>query len=455
MVDQGGRIHGAIYAGILLNRNNTLVDQIRSLVFEGKLFDGHHIGTVTIFQWDVRVATNVILPNGNRALGTRVSAEVYDKVLENNSSWYDRAFVVNDWYISAYDPIHDFEGRVVGILYVGVLAKKYDEIRANLWKIYGGVSLVGVLLIVFVGLVFARRLTGSVDRLAQAALRFSNGELTLRVPEPWADDELRDLVRAFNSMAGALEDREQSLKNAHEQLARTNATLQQLNRNYLEMLGFVSHELKNTLGVIFTSAKTLAAGMAGELNENQAILVGGITRNIDSAVTMTRNYLDLTRIETGELSPNLETTDLVRDVIIPVIEELKGLAEQKKMILELQLPPDLPVRADPSLMKIAVKNIMGNALKYGHEGGRVRLGVERKENEITVEIRDEGPVLDQGQIRTLFGKFVRFHRDRETEYKGTGLGLFITRDIIEKHGGKIWAESRDDRYMIFTFTLPA
>ena len=135
--DPVSHVMGVIYAGTLLNRNNALVDHIRSIVTEGQVLDGRPVGTVTIFQWDVRVATNVILPNGNRALGTRVSAEVYDQVLENNRSWYSRAFVVNDWYISAYDPILDVEGRVVGILYVGVLAKKYDQIKENLWKIYG------------------------------------------------------------------------------------------------------------------------------------------------------------------------------------------------------------------------------------------------------------------------------------------------------------------------------
>ena len=149
--DRKGDEFGVIYAGFLLNRNNDLVDQIRSALFEGEELDGRPVGTVTIFQWDVRVATNVVMPNGNRALGTRVSSEVYDRVLENNRSWYSRAFVVNDWYISAYDPIHDVEGKVIGILYVGVLAAKYDNIKTDLWRIYGGLAVFSALFVVLVG----------------------------------------------------------------------------------------------------------------------------------------------------------------------------------------------------------------------------------------------------------------------------------------------------------------
>ena len=255
--DAQGKVMGVVYAGLLMNRNYSLVDRINSIVFEGQLLDGKPVGTVTIFQWDVRVATNVVLPNGNRALGTRVSSEVYDRVLENNQSWCDRAFVVNEWYISAYEPIHDIENKVVGILYVGVLAKKYDEIRDDLWKLYGGLSLAALVLVALLGLIFSRRITGPVSRIGQASRRIAEGELDLKVPEPKADDELKDLTKAFNSMAESLHDRDEKLKLAQRELEDINSELHKVNQNYLSMLGFVSHELKNTLGVIFTSAKAL------------------------------------------------------------------------------------------------------------------------------------------------------------------------------------------------------
>ena len=407
--DPVGRVMGVIYAGILLNRNHDLVDHIRSIVFEGQVLDGRPVGAVTIFQWDVRVATNVILLNGNRALGTRVSAEVYDQVLENNRSWYSRAFVVNDWYISAYDPIKDVEGRVVGILYVGVLAKKYDQIKENLWKIYGGVSLVGALLVVLVGLIFARRLTSAVEQLADGARRIAEGEPGLRVNEPDSDDELRDLTRAFNSMSHSIFDREERLKAARENLEQANAALERVNRNYLDMLSFVSHELKNTLGVIFTSARTLNAGLAGDLNENQGVLVKSIVGNIDNAVAMTRKYLDLARIEKGELEINPEAMDFIADVARPVLDELKAVIDHSGAPVQNELPDSLPLTGDPNLLRIAYKNLVDNALKYGQPAGLIRLGSQRDARILSIRGMERGAgTVGTEKLEKLFNKFVRF-----------------------------------------------
>src|SRR5512136_2411858 len=329
--DDGGKVIGAIYAGLLLNRNHGLVDKIRSIVFENKKYRGQPLGTVTILQWDCRIATNVILANGNREVGTRVSEEVYDKVLENGLNWYDRAFVVQDWYLSAYDPIHDISGKVIGILYVGVLARQYDDLKWSLWKLYGAISAGVGIFVLAIGLIFARRLTGSISRLAVAAGKIGGGNLDLNVKEPKADDEVRDLTQAFNLMAASLKERDEKLRATNEALERSNKSLEKMNRNYLDMLGFVSHELKNTLGVIYTSARALDAGIVGPLSEAQAALAHNIAKSIDGAVRMTRNYLDLARIEKGELRVIPKVIEMIGEIIDPVLDELKPMIVQQGM----------------------------------------------------------------------------------------------------------------------------
>ncbi len=119
-----GTVLGVVYGGIMLNRRYSLVDRIRNAVYGDEVYEGKPLGTVTIFLGDVRVTTNVIKADSTRAIGTRVSDEVYAKVLEQGMRFWDRAFVVNDWYLSAYDPIKDPSGDIVGILYVGLLEKK-------------------------------------------------------------------------------------------------------------------------------------------------------------------------------------------------------------------------------------------------------------------------------------------------------------------------------------------
>jgi two-component system NtrC family sensor kinase len=451
--DDKGTIIGALYAGVVLNRNHALADKIRSIVFEDKTYDGKDLGTVTIFQWDARIATNVMTADGNRAIGTRVSSDVYEKVLENDRNWYDRAFVVNNWYISAYDPIHDIEGKVIGILYVGVLAKKYDDIKQSLWKLYGAVSIGVVTFVLAVGFIFSRRLTGSLSRLADAAGRIADGELDLKVPEPSTDDEVLDLTRSFNAMASSLRDRDERLRRANTELEGANVSLQQINANYLDMLGFVSHELKNTLGVIYTSAHALDTGITGPLTENQGALVKNISKSIDQAVRMTRNYLDLARIEKGELIVQPKPIDLVGDVVSHVIDELGQAIEEKGMRLESELPASMPYSGDPDLLQIVYKNLLHNALKYGMENGTIRLGFREEETGYRFEVWNQGKGLSPDEIARLFQRFVRLG-DEVKGYRSTGLGLFITKEIIEKHGGAIRAESQPGEWINFIFTLP-
>jgi two-component system NtrC family sensor kinase len=453
VTNEKGTVVGAIYAGVLLNRNHALVDKIRSIVFEDQMYEGRHLGTMTIFQWDTRIATNVTLANGNKAIGTRVSTDVYDKVLENNSKWYDRAFVVRDWYLSAYDPIHDIGGRVIGILYVGVLAEKYDDLKWELWRLYGLLSVVAGIIVLAVGLIFSQRLSGSMTRLADAAGKIAAGNLSLNVEVPSGNDEIRDLTKAFNIMTGSLRDRDERLRAANTELENMNASLQKLNRNYMDMLGFVSHELKNTLGVIYTSARALNMGIVGNLNEQQAALVGGIANNIDTAVKMTRNYLDLARIEKGELMVQAQPLDLLEQVVEPVLRDLSPFVAGRKMRIENNLPAHVKVSGDRELLRIVYKNFIDNAVKYGREGGTIRLGCVKSGENYAFEVWNDGDGLAPDKLALLFNKFVRLHRDKDAT-RSTGLGLFITKDIIAKHGGSVRAESKEGEWIAFTFTLP-
>jgi signal transduction histidine kinase len=345
------------------------------------------------------------------------------------------------------------EGKVVGILYVGVLAKQYDDLKWDLWKLYGAISAGVGLLVLAIGLIFARRLTGSISRLAEAAGKIGSGKLDLNVKEPKTDDEVKDLTQAFNVMAASLRERDERLRATNEALQRSNQSLEELNRNYLDMLGFVSHELKNTLGVIYTSARALDAGIVGPLSESQAALAHNIAKSIDGAVRMTRNYLDLARIEKGELKVIPKETEMIGEIVDPLLDEFKPVIEQQGVTIEKQLPEAIVLKGDGALLKIAYRNLLDNALKYGKKGGRIRLGFEEKNGNLQFEVWNEGKGLTLEQVSRLFEKFVRFEGQTEAT-RSTGLGLFITREIIMKHHGDIRAESEPGRWMRFRFTLP-
>jgi two-component system NtrC family sensor kinase len=141
-----GEILGALMGGVLLNRNYEIVDRIKNIVFKDAKYKGKEIGTATIFLGDLRISTNVMDKEGNRAIGTRAMKEVQERVLEKGLPWIHRAFVVDDWYITAYEPIRDIHDQIIGMLYVGMLESKYTLLKEKLILLFFFFSMSGMLI---------------------------------------------------------------------------------------------------------------------------------------------------------------------------------------------------------------------------------------------------------------------------------------------------------------------
>jgi len=155
IIDFSGETLGVLTGGVLLSRNYEIVDRIKNIVFKDAKYKGKEIGTATIFLGDLRISTNVMDKEGNRAIGTRVSAEVHDQVLERGLPWIQRAFVVDDWYITAYEPIRDIQDRIVGILYVGLLESRYAAMKERLILLFFFFSMSGMLVALTVSFVLS------------------------------------------------------------------------------------------------------------------------------------------------------------------------------------------------------------------------------------------------------------------------------------------------------------
>ncbi|MGB7572700.1 MAG: cache domain-containing protein, partial [Thermodesulfobacteriota bacterium] len=146
IIDFNGEVLGALTGGVLVNRNFEIVDQIKNIVFKDAKYKGKEIGTATIFLGDLRISTNVIDREGNRAIGTRAMQEVQQQVLGKGVPWIQRAFVVDDWYITAYEPIRDVQDKIVGMLYVGMLESKYALMKERLILLFFFFSMSGMLI---------------------------------------------------------------------------------------------------------------------------------------------------------------------------------------------------------------------------------------------------------------------------------------------------------------------
>src|SRR5574341_682117 len=169
VLSRDGTVLGFLYGGILLNQNFDIVDKIKQTVFQGVQYQGRDIGTATVFLDDIRIATNVKNPNGTRAIGTRIAADVYAQVMERGRPWFGRAYVVNNWYITAYEPIVGVGNRILGILYVGVLEQKYLDIRRRTVAGFLGIMLAGAVLAMVLSTAVTRRVSHSIRRLVTAA----------------------------------------------------------------------------------------------------------------------------------------------------------------------------------------------------------------------------------------------------------------------------------------------
>ncbi|MBN2423462.1 MAG: cache domain-containing protein [Calditrichaceae bacterium] len=452
----GGKIQGVIYGGFLLNRKYEIVDKIRNAVFGNEVYNNKPLGTVTLFLWDVRVATNVIKADAGRAIGTRVSDEVYEKVLVKGEHFGNRAFVVNDWYLSAYDPIRDINGEIIGILYVGLLEEKYLDYRSNLIIQFLGISFFALILVVGLSFYLSGSIRRPVYNLVEATRKLARGELSARVKEGLGSREMKELAHSFNVMAGHLEKDTIELNKTSLALKKTLSEADEKNRAYMEMLGFVTHELKSPLASIVFTIGALRDKILGPLTEQQETTLKSAANSADYLYFTIENYLNLNRIEEGQFKIKVCFGNLCKDVVEPVLNRLSEMALEKKMEICCELPKNIQLECDLGLLGSVFQNLLSNAIKYGKTGGKIFIKFEDKKNSkyYKFSIYNEGKGFDKKDARNLFSKFYHFHKGGVESNTGTGLGLFVTKKIILAHGGKIWAESKPEQWAEFTFTLP-
>jgi two-component system, NtrC family, sensor kinase len=436
IMDDKRQVIAVRYAGRIINKDFNLVDDIRDVVFGHEVYNNKPIGTVTIFQDDVRIATNVLNPSGERAIGTRVSEEVYDQVLQKGASWNDRAFVVSDWYLTAYKPIKNISDKTIGILYVGILEKPFTDLMTGRFFIFLVIIIISAFLALFVSFFLASKILNPLYKALKASDILSKGDLSYRLKEDSPIKEFDQLALSFNDMAVKIEERENSLIKSNDQL-------EIMNKRYLDLVGFVSHELKGILASIVLNAYSLKKGLLGPINESQEKALNSVTRNLDYLSQTVKNFLNLSRIEKQEMVLNKAEVFIKKDIFDSSIEALKQQAEEKRMTIQNNIDENIKIHADLGLLQIVANNLLTNALKYGRKEGYIVLSSRVSGETIEIEVYNDGRPISSIDIDKLFKKFSRLDYEGEEKAKGTGIGLFITKEIIVHHGGKIWVEPKE------------
>lgn len=444
--DSAGRSEQIVYGGRIIDQDYVLVDRIRKLVFGDEHYKGKPVGTVTIFQDDVRISTNVLNEKGQRAIGTRVSEEVYHAVVEQNRRWLDRAFVVTHWYKTAYEPIRNIDDKIIGILYVGILEEPYNNMAARVLITFVVIILLASTMAFILAYILSRSISSPLTMLLDGTRKLSGGELGHLIwPTPSNIEEMQSLGKAFNDMSVRLEERDVRLQN-------NAAKLEELNKSYLDLLGFVSHELKGLLSSAVINAYSLRDGFLGMINFKQKKAVDSICRNLDYLDATVRKFLNLSRIERGNLEINKTEFAIGKEVFDVSTQTFIQLLNSRQMHAQNLIDPTLKVRADMDLMQIVANNLVNNAIKYGTEGGQITIRAKDKGECVTIEVYNDSMPIPEDMIGQLFKKFSRLDMPAKKKVKGTGLGLYITKQIVEAHGGHIRAEAREHGNA-FIFTI--
>jgi signal transduction histidine kinase len=244
--------------------------------------------------------------------------------------------------------------------------------------------------------------------------------------------------------------------------ARRIEQLAEANRAYTEMLGFVSHELKSPVASIVMDARMIGDEYLGPVTEKQRAKLGSMMRKAEYLLGLVREYLDLARIEGGDLGMRPRTgVDLLREIVEPSVEIVRPQLEASGMRLELAVdggdPPGgapLLVEADPDLLKIVVVNLIGNGIKYGNPGGRLQVRASLADTDLTFSVWNEGPGFPESQRARLFRRFSRLDTPELKSRKGTGVGLYSCWKIVKLHGGRMDASSEEGQWAEFRFTIP-
>jgi two-component system NtrC family sensor kinase len=456
---EDGTLLGVLYGGHLLNRNFMIVDRVWDLVYKGEKYRDQDIGTVTIFLEDLRVSTNVKTKDGKRALGTRVSAEVAEAVLTRGERWSSRAFVVNDWYISEYEPIKDYNGKTVGILYVGLLEKAYTSIRNKVVFTFMIVATIGFFLIVGISYLITRTITRPLSEMVSVTQSIATGDLDRRIRVK-SKDEIGQLGLSFNRMVASLRKMraeleewantlEQKVKERTEELAAMQNTLVQSQRlaSLGKLAAGIAHEINNPLGGILVLSSLVVEDLKDDdpHRENLQEVIKQTMRCRD----IVKGLLQFSRQEEGK-------TEYVKvnDILINTLSLIEKQALFHNIEVVKNLDAELPyILGDNSQLQQVFINVILNAVQAMKEIGTLTINTthDKKNDMVVIEISDTGCGIPEEMIDRIFDPFFTTKEVGE----GTGLGLSIAYGIVTKHHGRMRVNSKVGEGSTFTIKIPA
>lgn len=467
--DADGKLLGVLEGGMLLNQNLPFVDTINNLVYaEGSLPEGS-AGTATLFIDDVRIATNVRLFGSRRALGTRASHVVRDHVLKDGKTWLDRAFVVHDWYISAYEPISDSFGKRVGMLYVGYLETPFRQAKEAAIGLLAALFALICAAGVYFSLRVARDIYGPLAGMNRTMTAVEQGDMHARTGSMPARDELGSLSHHLDELLDTVQQQNVELKTWGEQLDRkvvartielekTNKLLVQAQRQLVlaeklaaigEITAGVAHEINNPIAVLQGNLDVLrdTLGSAAKPVYGELQLIDQQIHRINTIVTKLLQFAS-----PGEFAGYVETI-AVDEVVTDSLVLVRHLLNQSSIQVMLNKRATIAVPINRSELQQVLINLYTNAIHAMKDGGRLIIETGNWSDDsgacgVTISVTDTGAGISKEDLPRVFDAFFT------TKHQGgTGLGLSISYTLVARYGGTITVKSEEGVGTAFTVRL--
>lgn len=457
-----------LIGGKLLNQNLQFIDTINDLVYKSENDDLKRVGTATLFLEDVRISTNVRLFENVRALGTRVSEAVYRNVLDDGKTWLDRAFVVNNWYVSGYLPILDGQSRRIGMLYVGFLEEPFTRLKTTTYLALVSAFILVLLLTIPFFLRIARGIFSPLEKMSRTIKLVEGGNLDARISEAKVNGEIGEVARHLDNLLDQVQVRDEKLRQAADELnqrveIRTQELLTantQLEATYKQLVtseklasigeitAGVAHEINNPVAVIQGNMELIRAGL--EAREDLRVELDLVDEQVVRINSIVGKLLQFARpSEFSETVSNADVASTLEDCIVLVLHAIS------KSNIEI-------VRKYGSTQKLSINqvefqqviiNLLMNAIHAMPKGGVLTLSVNEKhyDNKPGTEIcvADNGDGIDPAYLDRIFDPFFTTKKG-----VGTGLGLSISQSLIQRIGGQLRVESKKSVGTTFLVWIP-
>ncbi|MFH1896740.1 MAG: ATP-binding protein, partial [Candidatus Desantisbacteria bacterium] len=355
----------------------------------------------------------------------------------------------------------------IGFARVGVLLENKEKTVKNIQMIAFFISLLVIIGGIIWTVLLTRRITQPIKQLVRVTARVAEGDLCRFANGKIRHDEIGDLIAAFNAMTEKLsesaeqieaytknleqmvEERTKELKDANEKLKK----LDELKSNFLSV---AAHELRTPLTSIRAFSELLLDDPDGDINTRSDFLKI-MKEETERLTRMINDILDLSKIEAGKATWHMQDISMV-EVVKSAVDKIKGYIVQQGVLLSVDVPAHISiVTADYDKLIQVMVNLLNNALKFVGDNGRIGVKIyettEPQNHEVITAISDTGHGIPPEKLGSVFERFCQIE-NIPTEVKGTGLGLTICKEIVERLGGRIWVESEIGKGTTFFFSLP-